>query len=92
MKLGYLTKSSFFDDFGFVSKVKMANKVKPKDDLFQVAYPYSNVNGTFLVLASNDLNRDSFQSVSFLFVLYHDCLMLVGYPEMLVVEELYKKL
>lgn len=54
LKLDYLTKPSFFQDFGFESKVKMADRVKPEDELFVVAYPYFNVNGTFsvLVLAS----------------------------------------
>lgn len=46
MKLDYLTKPSFFEDFGFVSKVKMADRVKPEDELFLVGYPYFNVNGT----------------------------------------------
>lgn len=45
-KLDYLTKPSLFEDFGFVSKVKMADRVKPDDELFLVAYPYFNVNGS----------------------------------------------
>lgn len=53
LKLDYLTTPSFFEDFGFVSKVKMADRVKPEDELFLAAYPYFNVNGTFLLLASN---------------------------------------
>lgn len=44
-KLDYLTKPSLFEDFGFVTKVKMADRVKPEDELFLVAYPYFNVNG-----------------------------------------------
>lgn len=44
-KLDYLTKPSFFEDFGFVEKVKMKDRVKPEDELFLVAYPYFNVNG-----------------------------------------------
>ncbi|CAK9153277.1 unnamed protein product [Ilex paraguariensis] len=44
LKLDYLTKPSLFEDFGFVSKVKMADRVKPEDELFLVAYPYFNVN------------------------------------------------
>ncbi|KAK9214887.1 hypothetical protein WN944_006887 [Citrus x changshan-huyou] len=45
-KLDYLTKPSFFEDFGFTEKVKMADRVKPEDELFLVAYPYFNVNGS----------------------------------------------
>ncbi|XP_010278867.1 PREDICTED: protein LOW PSII ACCUMULATION 3, chloroplastic isoform X1 [Nelumbo nucifera] len=48
-KLDYLTKPSFFQDFGFVSKVKMADRVKPEDELFMVAYPYFNVNEMLVV-------------------------------------------
>lgn len=44
-KLDYLTKPSFFEDFGFVKKVKMSERVKAGDELFLVAYPYFNVNG-----------------------------------------------
>lgn len=43
--MDYLTKPSFFEDFGFVEKVKMADHVRPEDELFLVAYPYFNVNG-----------------------------------------------
>lgn len=46
-KLDYLTKPSFFEDFGFFEKVKMADRVKLEDELFLVAYPYFNVNGSF---------------------------------------------
>ncbi|KAI3453871.1 hypothetical protein Pfo_010534 [Paulownia fortunei] len=49
LKLDYLTKPSFFEDFGFVSKVKMADRVKPEDELFLVAYPYFNVNEMLVV-------------------------------------------
>ncbi|GMP95292.1 hypothetical protein CsSME_00044395 [Camellia sinensis var. sinensis] len=48
-KLDYLTKPSLFEDFGFVSKVKMANRVKAEDELFLVAYPYFNVNEMLVV-------------------------------------------
>lgn len=48
-KLDYLTKPSFFEDFGFTEKVKMADRVKPEDELFVVAYPYFNVNGTLKI-------------------------------------------
>lgn len=46
LKLDYLTKPSFFEDFGFVEKVKMSDRVKPEDELFVVGYPYFNVNGS----------------------------------------------
>lgn len=46
-KLDYLTKPSFFEDFGFGEKVEMADRVKPDDELFLVGYPYFNVNGSF---------------------------------------------
>ncbi|PWZ29068.1 hypothetical protein Zm00014a_020258 [Zea mays] len=44
LKLDYLTKPSLFEDFGFTTKVKMADRVKPQDETFLVAYPYFNVN------------------------------------------------
>jgi len=47
-KLDYLTKPSLFEDFGFFERVKMADRVKPEDELFLVAYPYFNVNGNSL--------------------------------------------
>uniref|UniRef100_A0A6N2JYQ9 DUF1995 domain-containing protein n=1 Tax=Salix viminalis TaxID=40686 RepID=A0A6N2JYQ9_SALVM len=49
LKLDYLTKPSFFEDFGFVEKVKMKDRVKPEDELFLVAYPYFNVNEMLVV-------------------------------------------
>ncbi|XVE65383.1 hypothetical protein DITRI_Ditri07aG0176300 [Diplodiscus trichospermus] len=48
-KLDYLTKPSFFEDFGFGEKVKMADRVKPDDELFLVGYPYFNVNEMIIV-------------------------------------------
>ncbi|KAE9613250.1 hypothetical protein Lal_00027346 [Lupinus albus] len=48
-KLDYLTKPSFFQDFGFVEKVKMTDRVKAGDELFLVAYPYFNVNEMLVV-------------------------------------------
>ncbi|GKV10600.1 hypothetical protein SLEP1_g21944 [Rubroshorea leprosula] len=48
-KLDYLTKPSFFEDFGFSEKVKMADRVKPEDEIFLVAYPYFNVNEMLVV-------------------------------------------
>ncbi|KAE8702813.1 protein vip1-like isoform 1 [Hibiscus syriacus] len=48
-KLDYLTKPSFFEDFGFGEKVKMADRVKPDDELFVVGYPYFNVNEMIVV-------------------------------------------
>ncbi|KAK4422474.1 hypothetical protein Salat_1829900 [Sesamum alatum] len=49
LKLDYLTKPSFFEDFGFVSKVKMTDRVKAEDELFLVGYPYFNVNEMLVV-------------------------------------------
>ncbi|CAN4076352.1 unnamed protein product [Withania somnifera] len=48
-KLDYLTKPSFFEDFGFTEKVNIADRVKPEDELFIVAYPYFNVNEMLVV-------------------------------------------
>ncbi|KAA8525115.1 hypothetical protein F0562_007021 [Nyssa sinensis] len=48
-KLDYLTKPSLFEDFRFVSKVKMADRVKPEDEMFLVGYPYFNVNEMLVV-------------------------------------------
>ncbi|KAL9246984.1 hypothetical protein vseg_020460 [Gypsophila vaccaria] len=48
-KLDYLTKPSFLSDFGFGTKVKMADRVRPEDELFLVAYPYFNVNEMLVV-------------------------------------------
>ncbi|KAK9144141.1 hypothetical protein Sjap_004044 [Stephania japonica] len=45
-KLDYLTKPSLFEDFGFATKVKMSDRVKAEDEMFLVAYPYFNVNGS----------------------------------------------
>ncbi|CAA6659221.1 unnamed protein product [Spirodela intermedia] len=45
LNLDYLTKPSLFEDFGFTTKVKMSDRVKPEDQMFLVAYPYFNVNG-----------------------------------------------
>uniref|UniRef100_A0A7I4AFG6 DUF1995 domain-containing protein n=1 Tax=Physcomitrium patens TaxID=3218 RepID=A0A7I4AFG6_PHYPA len=43
-KLDYLTKPNGLEDFGFGSKVKMADRVQSSDTVFVVAYPYFNVN------------------------------------------------
>ncbi|KAJ9556485.1 hypothetical protein OSB04_011099 [Centaurea solstitialis] len=48
-KLDYLTKPSFFQDFGIVEKVKMVDRVKEEDELFIVGYPYFNVNEMLVV-------------------------------------------
>lgn len=48
-KLDYLTKPSFFQDFGFVEAVKMVDRVKEEDELFIVGYPYFNVNEMLVV-------------------------------------------
>ncbi|XP_047080922.1 protein LPA3-like [Lolium rigidum] len=49
LKLDYLTKPSLFEDFGFTTKVKMADRVQPNDETFLVAYPYFNVNEMLVV-------------------------------------------
>ncbi|CAN6461367.1 unnamed protein product [Victoria cruziana] len=48
-KLDYLTKPSLFEDFGFSSKIKVTDRVKPEDQIFLVAYPYFNVNEMLVV-------------------------------------------
>ncbi|KAI4312954.1 hypothetical protein MLD38_037738 [Melastoma candidum] len=58
-KLDYLTKPSFFEDFGFSTKVKMADRVKPEDDMFVVAYPYFNVSEMLVV---DELYREAVES------------------------------
>lgn len=55
-KLDYLTKPSLFEDFGFFERVKMADRVKPEDQLFLVAYPYFNVNGNFMKTLINNIH------------------------------------
>ncbi|KAF5196362.1 hypothetical protein FRX31_014050 [Thalictrum thalictroides] len=60
-KLDYLTKPSFFQDFGFVSKVKMADRVKPEDEMFMVAYPYFNVNEMLVV---EELYKEAVENTS----------------------------
>ncbi|KAK9049792.1 hypothetical protein SSX86_031242 [Deinandra increscens subsp. villosa] len=55
-KLDYLTKPSFFQDFGFVEAVKMVDRVKEEDELFVVGYPYFNVNEMLVV---EELYRDA---------------------------------
>ncbi|KAK3155925.1 hypothetical protein QOZ80_2AG0100490 [Eleusine coracana subsp. coracana] len=49
LKLDYLTKPSLFEDFGFTTKVKMADRVRPEDEIFLIAYPYFNVNEMLVV-------------------------------------------
>ncbi|KAM0964029.1 hypothetical protein ACFX15_022454 [Malus domestica] len=60
-KLDYLTKPSFFEDFGFVEKVKMIDRVKPEDELFLAAYPYFNVTEMLVV---EELYREAVQNTS----------------------------
>ncbi|KAJ8432934.1 hypothetical protein Cgig2_023064 [Carnegiea gigantea] len=60
-KLDYLTKPSFFEDFGFSTKVKMADRVRPEDELFLVAYPYFNVNEMLVV---EELYKDAVANTS----------------------------
>lgn len=79
LKLDYLTKPSLFEDFGFINKVKMADRVKPDDEIFLVAYPYFNVNG-------NHLFKILFKPCTHLV-----SISLMYLAEMLVVEELYKE-
>ena len=82
LNLDYLTKPSLFEDFGFTTKVKMSDRVKPSDEMFLVAYPYFNVNG-------QNLTQSTLQAKPLLFFvikLKKFCLL-----EMLVVEELYKE-
>lgn len=87
LKLDYLTKPSFFEDFGFVSKVKMADRVKPEDELFIVGYPYFNVNGTmYFFLNLPCLVKVLFSPTYILFDFSYG-----WWSEMLVVEELYKE-
>ncbi|KAF8380798.1 hypothetical protein HHK36_028292 [Tetracentron sinense] len=49
-KLDYLTKPSLFQDFGFVSNVKMAERVKPEDELFMIRVSISLCNPEMLVV------------------------------------------
>lgn len=73
-KLDYLTKPSFFEDFGFAEKVKMTDRVKPEDELFLVAYPYFNVTGSLrfhLKISFHSVNL--YIDVNFLFVLRNAC-------------------
>ncbi|XP_068327589.1 protein LPA3 isoform X2 [Pyrus communis] len=58
-KLDYLTKPSFFEDFGFVEKVKMTDRVKAEDELFLAAYPYFNVTEMLVV---EELYREAVQN------------------------------
>ncbi|KAL6180934.1 hypothetical protein ACLB2K_047592 [Fragaria x ananassa] len=60
-KLDYLTKPSFFEDFGFTEKVKMTDRVKPEDELFLAAYPYFNVSE---MLAVEELYREAVLNTS----------------------------
>ncbi|XP_028241529.1 uncharacterized protein LOC114419914 [Glycine soja] len=48
-KLDYLTNPSFFEDFGFVEKIKMSDRVKTGDEHFLVSYPYFNANEILVV-------------------------------------------
>ncbi|CAH1451796.1 unnamed protein product [Lactuca virosa] len=60
-KLDYLTKPSFFQDFGIVEKVKMVDRVKEEDELFIVGYPYFNVNEMLVV---EELYREAVASTA----------------------------
>ncbi|KAM0934450.1 putative protein LOW PSII ACCUMULATION 3 [Dioscorea sansibarensis] len=61
LKLDYLTKPSLFEDFGFVTKVKMTDRVKREDELFLVAYPYFNVNEMLVV---DELYNDAVENTA----------------------------
>eukprot|EP00897_Mesotaenium_endlicherianum_P010843 jgi/Mesen1/9788/ME000007S09850 len=54
-QLDYLTKISGFEDIGFSRRVKMADRVRPDDKVFVVAYPYFNVNE---MLAVDELYKE----------------------------------
>ncbi|KAF9623734.1 hypothetical protein IFM89_004815 [Coptis chinensis] len=60
-KLDYLTKPSLFEDFGFVTKVKMVDRVKLEDEMFIVAYPYFNVNE---MLVADELYNEAVANTS----------------------------
>lgn len=79
LNLDYLTKPSFFEDFGFTTKVKMSDRVKPDDEVFLVAYPYFNVNGTPQKIIPFQGNSPPY------------ILKVLLALEMLVVEELYRE-
>lgn len=55
-KLDYLTKPSGLEDIGFTKKVKVAERLKPTDEIVVVAYPYFNVNE---MLAVEELYLDA---------------------------------
>lgn len=55
-KLDYLTKPSGLEDIGFSRKVKIAERLKPTDEIIVVAYPYFNVNE---MLTVEELYRDA---------------------------------
>ncbi|KAM0935729.1 putative protein LOW PSII ACCUMULATION 3 [Dioscorea sansibarensis] len=61
LKLDYLTKPSLFEDFGFVTKVKMTDRVKREDELFLVAYPYFNVSEMLVV---DELYNDAVENTA----------------------------
>eukprot|EP00252_Welwitschia_mirabilis_P020915 TRINITY_DN5233_c0_g1_i2.p1 TRINITY_DN5233_c0_g1~~TRINITY_DN5233_c0_g1_i2.p1 ORF type:complete len:239 (+),score=48.72 TRINITY_DN5233_c0_g1_i2:122-838(+) len=48
-KMDYLTKPSLFEDFGFGSKEKIVDHIRPADRIFLAAYPYFNVNEMLVV-------------------------------------------
>ena len=63
----------------------MADRVKPEDELFLVAYPYFNVNG--IIHSNITILLTLYTSGSFLCGVFLFC----PNSEMLVVEELYKE-
>ncbi|XP_040954374.1 uncharacterized protein [Gossypium hirsutum] len=79
-KLDYLTKPSFFEDFGFGEKVKMADRVKPEDELFLVGYPYFNVNEMIVV---EELYKEAVMNTNRKMIIFNgelDCIRSGYYP------------
>ncbi|KAI7728661.1 hypothetical protein M8C21_010227 [Ambrosia artemisiifolia] len=84
-KLDYLTKPSFFQDFGFVEAVKMVDRVKEEDELFIVGYPYFNVNEMLVV---EELYRDAVAATTRQMIIFNGeldrirsgCILSYDYP------------
>ncbi|WVZ78027.1 hypothetical protein U9M48_025806 [Paspalum notatum var. saurae] len=85
LKLDYLTKPSLFEDFGFTTKVKMADRVKPEDETFLVAYPYFNVNEMLVV---EELYKEAVVGTNRKLIIFNGeldrirsgCILLLCYP------------
>ncbi|EOY25287.1 Domain of Uncharacterized protein function isoform 2 [Theobroma cacao] len=74
-KLDYLTKPSFFEDFGFSEKVKMADRVKPDDELFLVGYPYFNVNEMIVV---EELYKEAVVNTTRKLIIFNGAIQVLG--------------